>query len=464
MPYDIPEFDSKVFIDKFEIDVGTMKQIKQMIAHKSVVNSRFMPDCHRGSGCCIGFTFQLQDTVVPNFIGGDIGCGILAFPIGKETVEKLGVEFIEKTIREQIKMGSGQTSIWPSSIVHVDDVKSIFDSANLTAINFVSNYLTKFPESKICDFLPTFSNEWFEQLCRKIGSDINYDLRSLGTLGSGNHYVEVCKEIDYKDGDCSDTGTLTTEHNTYLDDKQTYIIVHSGSKNLGHHVCKYHQDKIITERRFDYDTYYEELKSFRRKCQEPKQLAKFTKELEETLHEKQHPDYLEEEEAYEYFFDMIFAQAYASQNRKIMIKNVLKVLNIEYNSELEVETVHNYIDFDKFIIRKGAVSAQENELLLISLNMRDGSLLCKGKGNPDWNYSTAHGAGRKVMRDQAHKVTSMKQFEEEMKNVYSTTVIPETLDESPSMYKDSDLIIKEIEPSVTILKRLVPIINVKGHD
>lgn len=439
MQYNIPNKDAIVFTDRFKIDNGTMKQIKIMIEHPSMHKVRIMPDCHKGNGCCIGLTSELTQTIVPNFVGGDIGCGILAYPIGK-SCQEMNCEKVEKIIRDKIKMGSGVRSIWDNPIATDDDITQICQCSQIDAYNFAVSYAKKFNVNDIMNYIPTYDIEWFSKLCKKINSDVVYDMRSMGTLGSGNHYVEIC--IDNK--------------------KNEYLIIHSGSKNFGSKICRYHQNKITENRRFDFREFTDKIKLFRRQHKDNSSIASFTSQLSNKMKENMHPDYLEKHEAYEYFFDMIFAQKYAQQNRIIMMKNVLNELKIEYDYNKSIESIHNYIDFNDLIIRKGAISAHLNQKCLISLNMRDGVLLCNGKGNIEWNMSSAHGAGRIMLREQAKSKISLRQFREEMKNVYSTTVNIDTIDESPSAYKDTNIIIKEIEPSVEILEHWKPIVNVKG--
>ena len=171
--------------------------------------------------------------------------------------------------------------------------------------------------------------------------------------------------------------------------------------------------------------------------------------------------YLQNDKMFEYLVDMIFTQNYASLNRKIIVREISEFLDVQYNHKNNIETIHNYIDFNNMIIRKGAVSANKDEICIISLNMKDGILICKGKGNEDWNYSSAHGCGRILNRSKCNKL-NMKQFQNEMKDVYSTSVNKLTLDESPMAYKDVDLIKNCLTDNVDILQQLKPIINCKG--
>ena len=187
----------------------------------------------------------------------------------------------------------------------------------------------------------------------------------MGTLGGGNHYIEFNE-----------------------DEETDYISIHSGSRYLGHDICNYHQDRIKNNINYNKNDFLN--------------------------------NYLTNNECVEYLIDMIFAQEFASHNRKIMLYIILQELNILYKEENTIETIHNYIDFKRLILRKGAISAENDELCIISLNMKDGIFICKGKGNEEWNYSCAHGCGRIMSRKEAIQTFHLKEYKELMKNVYSS--------------------------------------------
>ena len=431
--------ECKMFIDKNLVDTGTIKQIRSMIKHPSIENARIMPDCHKGHGCCIGFTSKLMDKIVPNFVGGDIGCGIVSYPISNE--KRINVKSLDNFVKNNIPIGSGSGNIYQEHIVTDEQMKRIFDLSNIDADNFTKYYQEKF-NVNILPFKPSYNKDWYYNLSKKINTDKIYDLRSLGTLGGGNHFIEVNKS------------QLTQE---------SYITIHSGSRNLGQKICKYHQNIIFNGRQIDWDEFDEKVKKFKKNNKNKKELQKYQHKLRTELLEKRHPDYLVSQEAFRYYFDMIFAQKYALVNREIMLTMILNFLDVEFKENLKIESIHNYIDFNNFILRKGAISANENELCLISLNMKDGILLCRGKGNEDWNKSCAHGAGRILTRQQASQKLSLKEFKKSMENVYSTSISQETIDESPVCYKDSELIKELIIPSVEIIEQLYPILNIKGN-
>ncbi len=430
--------NSKIFLPKEEIDDETIKQIESISNEPTTNHARFMPDCHKSSGCCVGFTNMIKNGIVPNYVGGDIGCGILSFNSGIKLREK-NYQKVEKLIREMVPMGE---NVHDKPIVDCDgnEMKSIFNKSNLHLNALQSIY----PDITDTNF--EYNNEYFDNLCKKIKCNKGHILKSLGTLGSGNHYFEI--NIDSQEN--------------------CYFTVHSGSRFLGQKVCYYHQDRLKDKKKLNFDL-------FDKKCKEIKKLIKdkkerkqkedeIYKEMNEEVEKNKNEPYLNNEEMKEYLIDMIFTQNYASENRKIMIKQVINNLSYSNMNNFDdhlLETIHNYIDFNKMILRKGAISAEENEICIISLNMKDGILICKGKGNEDWNFSSAHGCGRILNRNET-KFLDMKTFEKEMENVYSTSVRKETLDESPMAYKDVNLIKKCLEGNIDIIEQLKPIINVKG--
>lgn len=285
----------------------------------------------------------------------------------------------------------------------VDDVimGQIYDRCNQKIEHLKEN----FPEYPFRDF--HYTQNYFQRLISKMKfkTSSTVFLRAIGTLGGGNHYIEFNEDYDGK----------------------AYLTIHSGSRALGQAICDYHQGKIH-------------------------------KQSKNPLN-----NYLENEELVEYLIDMIFAQTIASMNRELMIRLILENIGVDWNRDKMIETIHNYIDFKRLILRKGAIAAEAGELCIISLNMRDGILLCKGKGNPDWNYSSAHGCGRIMSRTTARNKLRMEDFKKEMKEVYSTSICKNTLDEAPMAYKDVEKIKKYIGDSVKIIKQLKPFINIKGY-
>ena len=285
----------------------------------------------------------------------------------------------------------------------VDDaiMDEIYNRCNIKIEHLKEN----FPEYPFRDF--HYTKNYFQTLISKMKSKTSSSifLRAIGTLGGGNHYIEFNEDYDGK----------------------AYLTIHSGSRALGQAICNYHQGKISQENKNSLN------------------------------------NYLQNEELVEYLIDMIFAQTVASMNRELMIKLIINEIGVEWNKDKLIETIHNYIDFKRLILRKGAIAAEAGELCIISLNMRDGILLCKGKGNPDWNYSSAHGCGRIMSRTTARNKLRMDDFKREMGDVYSTSICKNTLDEAPMAYKDVEKIKQYIGDSVKIIKQLKPFINIKGY-
>ena len=424
--------DSKVFLPSTEVDQETLQQINMMVDQPTTNHARFMPDCHKGSGCCIGFTNLIINGIVPNYVGGDIGCGILSYNSGIVLREKKYPK-IEQTIRLMVPVGE---KVHDKPIV--DDLENIFVKSNVHLENLKRIY----PDLE--DF--KYDDEYFLNLCKKIKCNRGHILNSLGTLGQGNHYFEV--NVD--------------------SNNIAYFTVHSGSRYLGQKVCNYHQAILTNKTKFNYDVFEKKCKVLKKQIKNKKERKKVEDDLEKQIRadiEKNKTEpYLNQIEMKEYLVDMIFTQNYASENRKLMIQSVLSQFGFSGLNQFEgnyIETIHNYIDFDKMILRKGAVSAEEDEICIISLNMRDGILICRGKGNEDWNYSAAHGCGR-ILDRRSTKFLDMKEFKKEMEHVYSTCISKETLDESPMAYRDVSLIKDCLSDSVVVVEQLKPIINVKG--
>jgi tRNA-splicing ligase RtcB len=432
---------TKIFLERNEIDTETFKQIKAMTAHECIKNARVMPDCHKGSGCCVGFTFHLSDKIVPSYIGGDIGCGICTYNLGIFNHNKKEKQ-IDNLIRSLIPLGNGHECVNIKSVAETKDYEWLFDHASYVAEKFVQTYKNKF-SIDISTYAPVYNNEWFIKMCERIGADFEFVEKEIGTLGGGNHYIEI--NIDSKNN--------------------KYLTIHSGSRNLGSKICEYHQKKTIDK--FSWDDYNKCMNEFNAtnpdatKKQIKGESAKIKKILEDNIHKP----YLHDEEAYAYYFDMIFAQTFAQLNRRIMTKRIVNCMAYgvgPYDESKLIESIHNTIDFEDMIVRKGAIRAHLDEICIVSLNMRDGIMLCKGKGDPDWNFSGPHGLGRIVDRGRAKAKFRLHDFQKEMSDVYSTSVCTETLDESPMAYKDVQMVISASEPNLKIIEQLKPIINIKA--
>jgi len=346
---------------------------------------RIMSDVHAGAGCVIGYTAYLTNKVVPNLIGVDIGCGVLAVKLKKRP----NLDELEELISKNIPTGFSKRQE-------------------------ISPLVSEKYKGELRDF------------CKTVGQDYDTAVYSLGTLGGGNHFMELNEDSN---GD-------------------VWFVVHTGSRNLGKNTADHFQKIAVLD---DNKKKVEEIKSifYGEEIEERiKNLPKKTKGLE----------YLEGDDLVDYLTAMKFAQEYASFNREIIVDLVVK----KYGEGKRVESVHNYIDLGAGIVRKGAISARYGEWVVIPLNMKDGSILAVGKGNADWNFSAPHGAGRKMSRSVAKNTLSLEKFEKEMEGIYTTCVGKSTLDESPMAYKDADEILEYIKPTVDVLDRLIPIWNYKA--
>lgn len=356
---------------------------------------RIMPDCHAGAGCTIGTVIAIGDRIVPNTVGVDIGCGMLVVRLGKADID---LQRLDKVVNEKIPSGFN---------IHEKPVREMA-------------------------FLDRFH-------CRE-AIDTDMAQRSIGSLGGGNHFIEV------------DEGS----------DGEKYLVIHSGSRNLGKRVCEYWQRKAEDYcKRLGYDEQkiIAQLKAEGRQ----QEIAAAIKEAKNSA-PKVGKDlaFIEGEDAEKYLYDMQLCQLYAEENRRAMARIICDEMGWMLTRMNNFTTIHNYIDIRHRILRKGAVRALNGEQLIIPMNMRDGSLLCEGKGNIDWLYSAPHGAGRLMSRKQAISSLSMDEFRHEMQNVYSTSVCPETIDESPMVYKPMQEIVSQIADTVKIIDIIKPIYNFKA--
>jgi len=427
---------AKVFLD--EVTLETEMQIRSMLKEECVENAAVMPDCHKGNGCCVGFTFPLSTKIVPNYIGGDIGCGIVTHRLGMFKHERK-LEKFERIIRDRIPMGNGHTNVHSECVAYQDELDMLFGLSNSRCADFCKMYDERFKTSSTNP--PAYNMEWFNDLCSRVRINCNYALRELGTLGGGNHFVEV--NID----------EMTSEK---------YLTIHSGSRSLGSKICAFHQSKITTG--FDWDKFNNEMQVFKGNKLGKKEYKVAREAMTLKVKTEAHPPYLCGSEALEYYYDMIFAQVFAEMNRRIMLRRTIESMNLECSFEESsiLESIHNVIDFRDFIVRKGAISAHLDELCIVSLNMKEGILLCKGKGNSEWNYSGPHGLGRDMTRTEAKRSLQLKHFQKEMQHVFSTSVCKDTLDESPMAYKNCETVVNQIAPTLQILNQLKPVINVKS--
>lgn len=410
--------DCKIFTNAIENEaIGTIQNILNNPVTTGVP-VRIMPDTHQGVDIVIGFTMPVTDRVNPNHIGVDIGCGMLCVEIENAITEESFPD-INHAIRSIIPMGF-EINQQPLSKQEKED---LFTFLSIRMDQFCSKYqLTK----------PVINEEYVSQLCKKVGINEGTFYNSLGTLGGGNHFIEL--------------GRAESTNNIFL-------TIHTGSRNFGVKVCKYHAEIA----KFDKKAFSNEIQRLKSTV-EPQSMQAEIQRLKGKF--AGYSGYLTNEAMLHYLCDMVIAQGYAAFNRKLIIQRIIKALG--WNTAISVETVHNYISFDDMIIRKGAIAAYANDYVVIPMNMADGILLCRGKGNKDWNYSAPHGAGRLYSRSEAKERLSMDVFKAQMSNVYSTSVCEGTLDESPMAYKNVQEIKELIEPTVEIVDTIVPLINIKA--
>lgn len=388
------------------VDEATKKQVERLLNQEFTegMQIRIMPDCHAGTGCVVGTTMTIQNKIVPNLVGVDIGCGMLCVNLGQLDLD---LEQLDNFIRENIPAG-----------MNVNE--------NITET-----------ESRIEDL------RCYEKLKNK-----TYLKQSIGSLGGGNHFIEV---------DIANDGTK-------------YLIIHSGSRNLGTQVAAIYQNKAIEyhtnklfNKREEINKVIEEYKKEGRQ----KEIQTRIKEIEKMEIQLDIPEelcYLEGQLFDDYIYDMDVSQKFAVENRKEMANRILKYLGLDLSKVEYFETIHNYINMKDMILRKGAISAYEDEMVLIPINMRDGCILAKGKSNPDYNYSAPHGAGRILSRHTAAQKIALEDYIESMKGIYTTSVNKKTIDESPFAYKPIESIIENIGDTVDIIEVIKPIYNFKASE
>lgn len=385
--------DTKIYAKTIEPEA--VDQIYKMARSEAYdgCKIRIMPDCHAGKGCTVGTVIKIKDKVVPNTVGVDIGCGMLVCYLGKIHID---LERLDEVINEKVPYG--------------------FASHEIPVANFYD--LTKLR-------------------CGCYIKSLDCAYRQIGTLGGGNHFIEL--NVD--------------------EDGCKYLVIHSGSRHLGVEVCKHYQE-------IAYDNLRYEVAGLKRLLVNRLKAEGRAKDIESEWNKIPKPPcdkdlaYIDGENLEDYLHDMSIVQAYASFNRMQIARIILDTMGIEVVSLFE--TIHNYVDVKEGVVRKGAVRAKKGDVLVIPINMRDGSLICVGKGNDDWLCSAPHGAGRLLSRSKAKSTLSMDDFKESMKDVYSTSICESTIDEAPMAYKPMQEIIECIEPTVDVVKIIKPIYNFKA--
>lgn len=401
---------AKIYTDN--VDNETISQVINLCNQKHFSDSKIkiMPDCHAGKGCTIGTTMSISDKIVPNLVGVDIGCGVAGIKID----DKLDLKKLDDTIRKYVPHGFS---------VHNRSREKLLKDAFGLDLN---------------------------SLRCKVNVDRAFV--SLGTLGSGNHFIEVDETLN----------------------GEMYLIVHTGSRNLGKQIAEYYQNQAIKycAKKYGRDLSSHIIADLMAKGQQ--HLIEETLKAHKESNRKPSDDlcYLEGELMEDYLHDMDIAQKYAAANRVVILADILYNYYEDKSNfssyckttkDYVIECIHNYIDIENNILRKGAISSQKDELVLIPINMRDGIIVGKGKGNPDWNYSAPHGAGRILSRGQAKQQISLEEFEKSMKDVFTTCVGQSTLDEAPQAYKPIEDILSYIDETIDVVEIIKPIYNFKSN-
>lgn len=387
--------EAKIFTEV--IDDGAIEQIKKLCDIEAFKDSviRIMPDVHSGAGCTIGTSMTIKDKVNPELVGVDIGCGMFLIKLEESETD---LEELDRAIKNNVPSGR--------------EVRAL-------------------P-------LPEAEETYLESLKCKEAINLERAKLSVGTLGGGNHFIELDED----------------------EEKNKYLVIHSGSRRLGKEIADYYtKHALAVASKQEVNDLIRRMKSEGRE-----------REIESTIKEFKNKERADAEEITilegrlfdEYIHDMKIAQRFADINRRAIADCIMKAMNL--HAEYSFCTVHNYIDADEMILRKGAVSAKAGERLIIPINMRDGSLICTGKGNPDWNYSAPHGAGRLMSRAKAAAMLSLEEFKRQMTGIYSTCISQSTLDESPMAYKRLEDIADNVTPTVKIEKRIYPVYNFKAQD
>ncbi len=386
------------------IEPECYSQIKEILNCQAFAGEkiRIQPDCHAGANCVVGYTQTYSNKIVPNLVGVDISCSM-----SYAQIPAVDLQTLDKIIHANIPAG-----------------------ANIHKAGTLPNKISKAVDNLLRKLKAPLDDEAVARI-----------LNSVGTLGGGNHFIEVDKS--------DETGAW-------------YLVIHSGSRNLGLQICRHWQGRAISnlkDSKYGVADLIERLKKSGREAEIDAEVAKIKAQNRDIPNELA---YLEGAEMSGYLHDLAVADEFAEMNRRTMIEIILSKLGISTHRIKIFTTKHNYVDQENKILRKGAISAYADEEVLIPMNMRDGSLICVGKGNADWNYSAPHGAGRIMSRSAAKELISLEEFVASMSGIFSTSINEATLDESPMVYKPAAEIEKLIAPTVEVREHLKPLYNFKA--
>lgn len=385
------------------IDDAAIEQIKQMCDYKLTEGCkvRIMPDVHAGKGCTIGTTMTVKDKVCPNIVGVDIGCGMYTVQLRQNELDFHKIDAVCHYIPSGMNVWEGRQERF--DLTRLRCYRSLRDSKRLE--------------------------------------------RSLGTLGGGNHFIEIDKASD----------------GTY------FLVIHSGSRNLGKQVAEIYQQLAI-DLHMGKEEYFKQREEIIQTYKETGKGADIQNDLKKLKKEFDTKDLLVPKDICwlygtfleDYLHDVEICQEFAKRSREKMAEIFLERTGM--TAVESFHTIHNYIDTKEMILRKGAIAAHAGEKILIPINMRDGSVIALGKGNPNWNYSAPHGAGRIMSRAQAKKKVDLDEYRASMEGIYTTSVNEKTLDEAPMVYKSLEDIIDVIQESVDIIEVMKPVYNFKSSD
>lgn len=381
------------------IDNAAISQLTLLMNQEFCKDSqiRIMPDVHAGAGCTIGTTMTIHDKIVPNLVGVDIGCSVTCIQIQEKTFDP---QKLDNIIRSCIPSGHD---------IHDEENRTYTDIENLKCKNHV---------------------------------DLSRAYRSIGTLGGGNHYLEVDKD----------------------DEGNIYLCIHSGSRHLGLEVAKYYQELAYNNCNGASNDDIKQLIAKYKAAGRQREIEQALITLKNTKRTSIPKDlcYLTGSDMDDYIHDMRIMNGFAKANHAKMADIIIS--NMGWHIAEQFTTTHNYIDTEHMILRKGSVSARKGEKLIIPMNMRDGSLICIGKGNDDWNQSAPHGAGRLMSRGEARANVDMGEYKDAMKDIWTTSVCEATIDESPMAYKPMESIIENVKDTVDIIKIIKPVYNFKASE
>lgn len=437
--------EAKIFSS--ERQESAIEQIQDITNHPAFdMPVRVMCDYHWGMGSTIGFTMPINKNdlkIAPATIGVDVGCGVMAIDFGEleRSVFSGESDYLDDQIRDRIPMGF---DIHNRGNYHLKN-KFPWGKVNSKLSKLENNLLRIIGSDEVLlgntgdnTGKMEYDMDYLEGLVERSGKSMSYVINSIGSLGGGNHFIEL--------------GVGKNDH--------LWAVIHSGSRGPGNRVASYWIDKAteITKEKSD-EKFKKEVSKIKENY-EVEMIEKKINELSDSLrsnNDNDNLDYLHENEAYGYIIDMIFLQEYALQNRKEMARQITEVLD---RKPIDViHSVHNYIDFDDCIIRKGATPARSGEKGVIPFDMKNGTIIFEGKGNENWNYSAPHGAGRVMSRSGAKDKLDMKEVRKDMEDVYTSNI---PIDEAPDAYKSAGVIMEEIKATAEVKNMIKPLLNIKA--